>query len=181
MADWHCHSKSHPASLKAQIWVIVWNWLQKNESPERVRLPSTISSGCDVSPHYKPLVTKCHAVMIEAFVCTLMKTHVFQWDTCNQMNSMIRDKTMYLINRVAVPSLFTTISRSLSFSLSPSLSFHSLSNLFSHFASKNEPLLMSPTNLSDSRFSSLIHFSVGLSAAVCPLSFPLSISSCIHH
>lgn len=47
------------------------------------------SSRCEVSPHYKPPGTKLHAVVIEAFGCTLMKTHVFQWDTCNQMSSMI--------------------------------------------------------------------------------------------
>lgn len=27
--------------------------------------------------------------VIEATGCTLMKTHVFQWDTCNQMNSVM--------------------------------------------------------------------------------------------
>lgn len=62
-----------------------------------------------------------------------------------------------------------------SFSFSHYLHFSLfLSNPFSHFASHNKHLLMPASNL-------WFLFPIHLSAALCPLSTPLPISSSIHH
>lgn len=59
-----------------------------------------------------PPQEKCCMVLIEVFGCTLKKTHVFQWDTCNQLCFMIflqQNRPKEKTNRVAALSLFCPI------------------------------------------------------------------------
>lgn len=81
-------------ATNSNLQFISWNRLQEDVSPSSIRRPGAMSDEMNHLDLKLVLITiprlqKRHPVLIEAFGCTLMKTHVFQWDTCNQMNSMI--------------------------------------------------------------------------------------------
>lgn len=128
----------------------------------------------DARPSFNP-VPKFNATVIEAFGCTLLKTHVFQWDTCNQMTSMIippplnHVETMCVICRVADPSLYSSL---FSCSFLPLFICLILSTAFisSLCLAKWASPLMSPTDL----WLAFLFSSPSrgrLPAAVCPLAF----------
>lgn len=119
-----------------------WITTKRQTTQQNVRRAET--SRPEVSRQYKPPVTKRHVSVIEAFGCTLMKTHVFQWDTCNQMSSWLfhhkttrDDKTMRLICVVEwlLPLFFFWLSHIPRCTLFPSV-FVSLQSLFSFHLSK---------------------------------------------
>lgn len=143
MADEHWPLQGLAANVtKNPPWIFSWYWLQNNELPESVQPPDATSGEMNHRDVKLVLITNpqlenAMRLWLKRLAAHLWKpmffneTLVIKWVPWLFRHKTTReDKTMYLIYRVAAPTLFLAISHSVFLSLSLSIGLFSMQSLF---------------------------------------------------